>query len=472
MLKKTISLLILLSAALTAFAEGRAKYVFYFIGDGMGVNQVNGTQTYLAALDGRIGVKPLCFSQFPYVALTTTYSGTNGVTDSAASGTALATGKKTKNQAVGVLADLKTPVNSVAVWAQNSGAAVGISTSVSIDHATPASFYAHQPHRKMYYEIGQDLVRSNFDFFAGSDFLIPNSKKDATAPSLYKQCEQAGYTFARGYKDFQRKAKKAEKLILLPTEQTLAENPKALPYAIDRKTSDMTLQDITRAGIKYLTQKNKDGFFFMIEGGKIDWACHANDIATAFKEVVDMDQAVQIAYEFYQQHPDETLIVITADHETGGLSLGCGPYELHTDLLRFQRMSTENYSKHVRKLQEKLGQKFTWEVIENDLKENWGFGDQVKLTEEQQNRLHEAFNDMTSGNVKDTKTLYAKVDALAEAARIIMAECALIGWQSHGHSNGYIPTFAIGAGAEQFQGQIDNTQIPVAIAKAAQWKQD
>ena len=167
--------------AITSFAEGRAKYVFYFIGDGMGVNQVNGTETYLAALQGRIGVEPLLFTQFPAVGLVTTFSATNGVTDSAAAGTALSTGRKTKNSALGMLADLQTPVTSVAVWAQQSGAAVGISTNVSVDHATPAAFYAHQPMRDLYYEIGKDLIKADFDFYAGSDFRIPENKKDSTA---------------------------------------------------------------------------------------------------------------------------------------------------------------------------------------------------------------------------------------------------------------------------------------------------
>ena len=121
----------------------QAKYVFYFIGDGMGVNQVLGTEMYLSELKGEIGVTPLLFTQFPYATTATTFSATNGVTDSAAAGTALATGKKTKNGALGVTKDSER-VNSVASWAKENGYRVGVSTSVSIDHATPAAFYAHQ----------------------------------------------------------------------------------------------------------------------------------------------------------------------------------------------------------------------------------------------------------------------------------------------------------------------------------------
>ena len=468
-IKYFLSILLLFAFSANTWAE-RAKYVFYFIGDGMGVNQVNGTETYLAALEGRIGIKPLCFTQFPYAAFVTTYSGTNGVTDSAAAGTALATGCKTKNGALGVKADLTTPVNSVAVWAHKAGAAVGVSTSVSIDHATPASFYAHVPYRKMYYEIGQDLIRANFDFYAGSDFLIPN-KKDSSDPSLYTQCENAGYVIAHGYKDYQKKAKSAEKLILLQTEEANKKEHSCLPYAIDRTAKDMSLQEVTRAGINFLTQKNKDGFFLMVEGGKIDWACHSNDAGTAFREIKDMDDAVQVAYEFYAQHPDETLIVITADHETGGIALGRGPYELHTSNFRLQRMSADAYSLHLQELRNKLGDKFTWKVVKNDLKKNWGFGAGITLSEKQETRLQKAFENTIDGSAKDKTSLYAKLNAISDAAREIMAETALIGWQSGGHSNVFVPVFAIGVGAEQFHGQIDNTEIPQIIAKAAEWKQ-
>lgn len=470
MLKKSVISLLLLFVALGAWAEGRAKYVFYFIGDGMGVNQVNGTETYLAALEGRIGIVPLCFTQFPYAALVTTYSGTNGVTDSAASGTALATGHKTKNGALGMLADLTTPVTSVAAWAKQAGAAVGVTTSVSVDHATPAAFYAHQGGRGSYYAIGQDLLKADFDFYAGSDFLQPSEGKDKAAPSLYEQCANAGYTLCQGYNDYQRRCKKADKVVLLQTEKASNVQRNSLPYAIDRSREDLTLQQITRAGIHFLSGQQKDGFFLMVEGGKIDWACHSNDAATVFHEVIDMDNAIRVAYEFYEQHPDETLIVVTADHETGGIVLGRGPYELHTDLLRHQRMSVEAYGAHVKQLHEKLGEKLTWKVMQQDLQRYWGFGEGVKLSDHQQQRLQKAFEGMLSGQAEGKQTLYAKVDALADTARQIMAECALIGWQSGGHSNGFVPVFAIGQGAEQFHGQMDNTDIPLRIAKAAGWK--
>ena len=464
--RRALSLCAALLFAAAAMAQaGKAKYVFYFIGDGMGVNQVNGTETYLAAVEGRIGTSPLCFAQFPHVALATTFSATNGVTDSAAGGTALATGHKTKNGAIGVEADLSTRANSIAAEAKSQGKAVGIATSVSVDHATPASFYAHVADRNMYHQIGKDLVTAGFDFYAGSDFLQPRDGHEGK--DLYAQCRDAGYTIARGYADYRRKARKAEKMILLQTEAASRKDHTSIPYAIDRKKGDLTLQDITRAAIRFLSQKGTDGFFLMVEGGKIDWACHSNDAAAAFREVADLDNAVKVAYEFYEQHPDETLIIITADHETGGIFLGTGAYELRTDLLKFQRQSAEAFSRMLAEQHQKEGAGFTWDFVRGQLQENFGFWTHIPLDDQETSQLKQAYEAFCEGVAKDHKTLYASENIVAATARKLMAQKAMVGWGSDGHSNGYVPVFAIGAGAETFDGRIDNTEIPEKIARAA-----
>jgi alkaline phosphatase len=446
----------------------QAKYVFYFIGDGMGVNQVLGTQMYRSELKGEIGVTPLLFTQFPYATMATTYSATNGVTDSAASGTALATGQKTKNGALGVLKDLQTPIYSVAAWAKQSGYRVGVSTSVSVDHATPGAFYAHVPKRKMYYQIGQDLVKADYDFYAGSDFLDPTNKEDKTGQSanLYTLAQDNGYTIARGYKDYQKKAKKADKMILFQPESS--GDIYSIPFAIDRKKGDLALSEIVRAGIHFLTKDTEKGFFLMVEGGKIDWACHSNDAATVFEEVIDMDNAVRVAYEFYAQHPDETLIVITADHETGGLVLGRGPYELNLQVLKNQKVSENGFTKIVNGLRAKYKNQVSWQVIQNALKENFGFWGAVQLDEKQEARLKAVYEKSFSNQPVDLqKSEYMQDEPIATEAKRIIDEIALLNWASGGHSAGYVPVFAIGAGAERFQGQFDNALIPVKIAEAA-----
>ena len=237
--------------------EKQAKYVFYFIGDGMGVNQVNGTEMYMGELDGKLGIMPLCFGQFPVVALVTTYSETNSVTDSAAGGTALATGKKTKNGAIGVDKD-DTPIYSVASEAKKAGKKVGITTSVSIDHATPASFFAHQPSRKMYYEIATDLPKADFDFYAGSGFLQPTNKKNTTDENIFTLFDKSGYTVAKGYEDFNQKYSNSDKMILIQKDGA---EVSSLPFAIDRKDGDLTLSQITESAIRFLNKGEDNGFF-------------------------------------------------------------------------------------------------------------------------------------------------------------------------------------------------------------------
>lgn len=466
-MKKLIYTLLLV--LMTVTAHGQAKYVFYFIGDGMGVNQVNGTEMYQAEFQkGIIGVEPLLFTQFPVGTMATTFSATNSVTDSAAAGTALATGEKTYNHAISVDVD-KNPLQTVAEKAKKAGKKVGVTTSVSVDHATPASFYAHQPDRDMYYEIALDLPKANFDFYAGGGFLKPNTTFDKKeAPSIFPIFEQAGYTVARGYQDYKDKAAKADKMILIQREGA---NPSCLPYALDRKEGDLTLAQITESAIDFLTKGKDKGFFLMVEGGKIDWACHANDAATVFNEVKDMDDAIKVAYEFYKKHPKETLIVVTADHETGGLVLGTGRYALNLKALQYQKNSTDVLSQRISDLRKAKGNKVTWEDMKALLAEEMGFWKQLPLSWSQERKLRDEFEkSFVKNKVVFAESMYSKSEPMAACAKEVMNEMAMVGWVSSGHSAGFVPVFAVGAGSHLFGGKIDNTEIPKRIAKAAGYK--
>lgn len=453
------ALIVVLAVAVHA---QQAKYVFYFIGDGMGVNQVNATEMYLAEQDGRIGTESLLMTTFPVVTVATSYSATNSVTDSSAGGTALATGQKTYNGAIGVDVN-KQPIYSVAQWAKDSGKKVGVLTSVSIDHATPAAFYAHQPDRNMYYEIATDLPKAGFDFYGGSGFLIPDKEGEKNIFTLFGE---AGYTVAKGMKDYSQKAPAAQKLILMQEDGAEAD---ALPYAIDRKPGDMTLADLTRSAIDFLTKDNNKGFFLMVEGGKIDWACHSNDPATVFEEVIDMDQAVKVAYDFYKRHPKETLIVISADHETGGLGMGTGRYELNLKALANQKQSTDELSRSITDLR-KEG-RTSWDDVKSLLSEKMGFWTVLPLSWEQEKTLFNAYGEsMVKGNPKFEESLYSRTEPLASAAKRVMSQIAMIGWTSGGHSGGYVPLFVIGPGSEKFQGKRNNIDIPNTIRKVAGYK--
>ena len=469
-MKKIAFIVSFLFAFILSSQAQQAKYVFYFIGDGMGVNQVVATEMYQSELKGEIGVTPLLFTQFPYATMAYTYSATNGVTDSSAGGTALATGHKTQNGAVGVTKDL-LEVTSIAARAKANGYRVGVSTSVSVDHATPASFYAHQKSRSDYYQIGLDLIESNYDFYAGSDFMDATNQKakdGKTYDNLYDLASKAGFTLARGYKDYQKKAKKAEKMILFQPEAASAKDKSSIPYAIDRQKGDMTLSEITRAGINFLTKNNDKGFFLMIEGGKIDWAAHANDGATMLSEIQDLNEAVKVAYEFYEQHPDETLIVITADHDTGGLSLGIGSYYLNLQALKSQKVSDSGFTTILNNLRKKYKNQVPWEAVQQALKDNFGFWTNNPLDEKQEARL-KAVYEKSFGNqpIDLEKSEYQQNEPLAGEAKRILNHIARLGWASGDHSAGFVPVFAIGANAQLFQGILNNTEIPLKIAEAA-----
>jgi Alkaline phosphatase len=258
-------------------------------------------------------------------------------------------------------------------------------------------------------------------------------------------------------------------MVLLQPED--AKDASSLPYAIDRKSGDMSLAEVTTAAIDFLTSKNDNGFFLMVEGGKIDWACHSNDAATVINEIIDMDNAVKVAYDFYQKHPDETLIVVTADHETGGFVLGKGPYTLNLKALASQKVSANGFTTIINNLRKEYNNQVSWDVVKDALKENFGFWDTIKLNDNQEQRLKKVYNKTFNGNNAEmAKSEYQKDEMIASEAKKIIDEIALTGWTSGGHSAGYTPVFAIGTGAESFQGRLNNTDIPEKIATAAGYK--
>ena len=420
--------MLLLLLVASSNAKG-PKYIFYFIGDGMGPSHVLGTELYLGELQGVIGrPQKLCFTQFPESAFVTTFSASNGVTDSAASGTALSTGTKTYNAAIGVDSN-KQPIYSVATFLDQAGMAIGVATTVPINHATPSAFYAHNVDRNNYDSIAPWMLRTGYDFYAGGD---PKCN-DNTRKELYRQAAEEGYTIARGYADYNRLADSAEKMMLYQKEVSTE-----LPYAINRNADDLTLAQITAAGIDFLEDKSKKGFFMMIEGGKIDYAAHNDDGATVFQEVLDFNAAIEVALEFYKKHKDETLIIVTADHETGGLVLGySSEYKLNLKALETQKVSVE------RMIEILQGEKeTTWGRIEELVKENIGVSLRKKYAADEKVTVD-----------------YNLASEIAYNAIYDLNRKALLSWASGNHSGTFVPLFAIGKGAEKFNGVIDNTDI-------------
>jgi len=381
--------------------EKKAKYVFYFIGDGMGFSHISLTEGYLATKEGKVGNNPLCFTQFPVMGMATSYSANRYITCSSAAGTALATGTKTNNGMLGTTPD-SSNLTAISYKIHNAGFPVGVTTSVTIDHATPGSFYANSTARSDYYSIAQQLATSGFEFFGGGGFYGAKDKRHQEK-SLYDIASEAGYVFAYGIEDY--KAKKlsgVEKMILFQEDEAKRNND--LPYVAERVEGDLELPQVVEAAIDFLN--NEKGFFLMVEGGKIDWAAHSNELVGTVFEMLDFDQAIAVAYEFYKQHPDETLIVVTADHETGGVTLGRGK-----------------------------GYVYDLSVID-------------KAT--------------ASKSVGGTDVSNYMQDISKDSLSVI----ANIGWTTTSHTGGAVPVFAVGAGSDMFAGRQDNTDIPKKICKA------
>lgn len=210
----------------------------------------------------------------------------------------------------------------------------------------------------------------------------------------------------------------------------------------------------------------------MVEGGMIDWACHDNDAATVFNEVVDMDNAIKIAYEFYKKHPKETLIVVTADHETGGIGLGKGKYEMNLEVLKHQKQSTGILSKYITELRKQKGHETTWEEVKDLLSKTMGFWTALPIKWEHEKILRDCYEASFSkkAHLEMEKSMYTVSEPLAAKAKEVLNDIAGVGWISGGHSAGYVPVYAIGAGSELFKGKMDNTDIPKRIAKAGGYK--
>lgn len=429
-MKKILTILVVLLFLQTAHAVKPPKYIFLFIGDGMGHAHVALTQAALAAKDGKIGYSPLSFTQFPEVGYATTNAANRLTTCSAAAGTALATGNKTSINTIGMNTDRTQNLESVAVKAKQKGMKVGITSSVSIDHATPASFYAHCPNRNMSYEIAQWAAKTGFDLYASSGLLKPNQER-----SIYEILKDSAYNVVYG----SGVSLNGNKVFW---QQELSANQDALPLAIDSKKGDLTLSEITEKSINFLN--NKQGFFLMVEGGQIDWAAHANDAASIVHETKDFSDAIARAVEFYNQHPKETLIIVTADHETGGLTLGLNSRGYDTNL---EKLFSQKMSKG--KLESALKATINWDEAKATLRSALGFWDNIELTAKEELELLVAYE--------------RKAENAAPVAINILHTKAGVGFTTGSHTPIYVPVYAIGVGSEQFSGAIDNTDIPNKI---------
>ena len=465
-MKRITYLLLLALLVMGCSSEPKVKYVFYFIGDGMGVNEVIGTNLYNQAN----GQEYVNFTSFPVLNFITTVSANSLVTDSSAAGTALATGTKIDNSALGMDPD-GNPTPNLTEWAHAAGFGTGVATSVGVNHATPGSFVAHSKSRNNYEEIALQMIDSPVDFMAGSTFLVQRNTGHDAAYFEHK-ADSASITIYKGPGAIQGIDFSKPRVLCLSAK---AED--SLPYAIDRKEGDTQLADFTDAGIRYLESRyGKKGFFFMIEGGKIDYAGHGNDAATCFQEVNDMAQSVDLALTFLARYPKETLIVITADHETGGLMLGSGRYEMHPERLAKQHACVDELTNLFRAQFFPTDKPFktpSWDAVKGFFNEQLGLWGEVEVNERTEGELKEIY-DRTFGkggdrNLTEENLYSSNFRIVADVVRAL-DRAAGYQWSFGSHSGSPVGLYVTGACAEEFNTVKDNTEIAPLIAKLAGYK--
>ena len=471
--------------SLPAYNGKPAKYVFFFIGDGLAMPQRASAEVYLQAVHkpGEAGMTKLTMSQFPAQGMTSTYSLNAIITDSAASGTALACGYKTESGVISMDPAGKIKYKTMGRMAKDKGMKVGIVSSVSIDHATPATFYANEPTRKNYYNIAKQMCESDFDYFAGGGIKRPDGKKH-DQPNLYDVARKNGFKTAFVRDQFKD---------LKPGQKVMAFNAyldvdAALPYEMDRSESDASLAEFTELGIRLLD--NPNGFFMMVEGGKIDWACHANDAGAAIHDTLAFDRAIASAMKFYEKHPSETLIVVTGDHECGGMTIGFAgtKYASFFDKLRHQKISYQDFEAKLgdwkkankkdpsfEKVMPLVEKYFGLTVLSKDkakdLKAKAEKGDKeaklslaMALNDREQAILATALSQsLLDQKVRSkdeyTYLLYGGYDPFSMALTTTLNNKAGIAWTSYSHTGVPVPTSAIGLGNQMFNGYYDNVDV-------------
>lgn len=277
----------------------QVKNVILMIGDGMGISQVYAGMT--------ANKEVLHLEQSQFVGFTKTYSASSYITDSAAGGTAIACGTKTNNGAIGVDTNGK-PVKSLLEYAIENGLSTGVVASCAVTHATPASFVAHQPSRKMEEEIAADFVNSDITVFIGGGKKYFDARSDNE--NLLDKLKSKGFQLAFTMDDIRNIS--TGKLAGL----VAAEHPAPYPERGEFLSESM------HTAINILND-NKEGFFLMVESSQIDWAGHANDTEAVVNEMLDFDRAIKAAFDYAELNPN-TLVIVTADHETGGMALTGG----------------------------------------------------------------------------------------------------------------------------------------------------
>ncbi len=449
------------ATAAELYKGAKAKYVFLFIGDGMAAPQVNAAEIYKSATSNAgLTVTKLAFTQFPVSGLTTTYDASSFITDSASAMTAMMSGHKTLSGVINMDPKKEVKYRTLAEYAKQAGMKVGVVSSVSLDHATPAGTYAKVASRGDMYGICLQLAASNFDYFGGGG-LEQSGRKEGQADAK-EVARQNGYTVVTSTDAFKALKPGAGKVLAM---NAVLQDANAMPYEMDRASNDLNLADYTQKGIELLD--GPKGFFMMVEGGKIDWACHANDGAASIKDTLALDASVGEALKFAEKHPKDTLIVVTGDHETGGMSIGFSgtKYSTFFETISLQKDSFTAFNQNFLAPYKKNHTKATanFEEVIPVFEQYFGL-QYAGLSVVEKELLQRAFarsmeNEVERAAQEDVYLLYGGYEPITIALTHIFNQRAGIGWTTYSHTGVPVITFAKGVGQNLFGGYYDNTDI-------------
>jgi len=416
---KQISLLALACSSY-AYAEQTPKNIIYMIGDGMGPAY---TTAYRYFKDDP-ATKEIESTVFDTIltGMAHTYPDDHTyVTDSAASATALSSGHKSYNGAIAVDTD-KKPVKTMLEIAKERGMITALVATSQINHATPASFASHNESRRNYNEIANDYIDNKIAGKLPVDLMLGGGTAYYIRDdrNLVAEFKAAGYQYSDDFNSLKQ-------INQIPAIGLFA--PKGMPSALDENPT--RLAKMTDKALKLLDKNKKDGFFVMIEGSQIDWCGHANDIACAMAEMDDFAKSIEHAKAYVDKNPD-TLLVITADHSTGGLTLGAhGQYKWEAEVVKGVKATATKLTKLM--------------LEADDLKAIWTANTTIEYTSENQVKLEQA-------KKMGSKTLNL-------AIKDIISKASFTGWTTGGHTAIDVQVFAYGPSSTQFVGSQNNTDI-------------
>lgn len=456
------------------------KYVLFFIGDGMGVSQ----RTLAEYYQDYIGEEKLAMNHLPEIGMYSNKSNNSYIPDSAATATAMSAGKTTNNGQVATqpLNDNQLTADNVEEESQTledidneademvnlgdglheAGIPIGVITTTRITHATPAAFTSHSNDRDNESLIADQQLEFEPELLAGggTSYLIPSTQegsKRSDNRNLIEEYQSKGYTYFDDLETF-------DSQVADTTTPVIATfNNSHLDYEIDTDEDALGLSEMTEASIDYMYNNYQDGFFMMIEGGRIDHAAHANDAPAMLQETLEFEQAIQIGLEFYQEHSNETLILVGADHETGGLGLGNdSDYYMNLGSLDDYNGATETMLQNY--YQQGMDHQQVLDYIENDYGLTNLSSEEIKLLNDVMTRMDNTEPDPDTGYVGAFYEDYGAYDPLATVVNEITADRANIGFTTHAHTGTFVEASAVGVGAEKFDGMFTNEDIGLTLA--------